>query len=1109
MKKGRFFLRAAVLLLLVMFFPLWGTVGQLWADQVTAEQARQQAQAFLNSRIAAGGGPRHAPGTTPQLMQERLANGLYVFNVSNDGGFVIVSNDDRTVPVLGFGDNGNIDPANMPDNMRAWLQGYADEIAWLNEYTAATPGAAKAPRRTPAKAKTAVAPLLTTTWNQGPPYNNRTPYYGISGGNYVYSTDQTLTNVTWHHCATGCVATAMAQVMNYHKWPQNYLPAIPGYTWGNYNSTISGLPQIEFSWDYMSNTYSSSATGNSANYVALLMQYCGWSVEMNYGPSSGSNTDKVANALENIFGYNSTTTLVQRSYYSYDNWVDLMYNEVAQGRPVVYGGQSSGGGHEFVCDGYKYENGTDFFHINWGWGGMSDNYFVLSALDPDQQGIGGSSSTDGYHYGQDAVIGIQKPTDTGTVLNVHVNTIDLSINGVTVSDDRRVGQEVTVTIDLKNNSEDAYDGDFYMFIYYKQGDSWAYWGDISNNFFIPANSSSTEIDIPFTPDRTGTYCVQLFYPAETPPQIYSVGGKQPSFIIVDAKAPTCLAVSEIEATSAVLSWTDNNNANSWQVAYKTADDDNFTTTVATANPYTLTGLEPETEYTVMVSPSGGTQYWSEQVFFTTEQLAPAPTDLNVDEVSHNSAVAYWSGKAEIYDLRYGLVPDGFISTTAEWLKYDDGTAKTAFGSSSESEWTWGVMYPGTMVTGNLLSKVSFYETSNNTGDITLNIYSGGDDAPGTLLYTEVITPEKKGFHEVTFATPVQITRGNNLWITLTETGTYVLVSCSSTEPNNQWIKIGDSWYNAGQVGINGYGWMIRGYIESEGLNPDLVEWINVSSYTEKSYKMTNLIPEKDYVVQVRGDYGTNGKSDWVTQLFTTGKIIELVDDGAANSDILEEYDRQTVCIALTGRTLYKDGAWNTLCLPFDVTLADSPLSGATAKTLTDATMNNTHVTLTFGEAVDVLEAGVPYIIKWNGGDDLTENDLVFDGVTINETVEPITLDGGNVMFIGYYDAMTINTPANDDIYYMTAANTLKHTGKQRTLKACRAYFKFSNEAVSGSRRIVLDFGDETTGIHELVAPNSQLSAPNSPWYTIDGRRIEGAPTQKGLYINGNKKIIVK
>ena len=116
---------------------------------------------------------------------------------------------------------------------------------------------------------------------------------------------------------------------------------------------------------------------------------------------------------------------------------------------------------------------------------------------------------------------------------------------------------------------------------------------------------------------------------------------------------------------------------------------------------------------------------------------------------------------------------------------------------------------------------------------------------------------------------------------------------------------------------------------------------------------------------------------------------------------------------------------------------------------------------------------------------------------------------GNVKFIGYYDAMTINTPANDNIYYMTAANTLKHTGKERTLKACRAYFKFSNEAVSGSRRIVLDFGDETTGIHELVAPNSQLSAPNSPWYTIDGRRIEGAPTQKGLYINGNKKIIVK
>ena len=129
----------------------------------------------------------------------------------------------------------------------------------------------------------------------------------------------------------------------------------------------------------MTNTYTSSATGTTATAVATLMKYCGWSVQMDYGPSSGANSNMVATALKEYFDYNSTTTQwVSRSFYTSAKWADLIYHELANNRPVVYGGQSSGGGHEFVCDGYKYENGTDFFHINWGWGGMSDNYFVLS-----------------------------------------------------------------------------------------------------------------------------------------------------------------------------------------------------------------------------------------------------------------------------------------------------------------------------------------------------------------------------------------------------------------------------------------------------------------------------------------------------------------------------------------------------------------------------------------------------------------------------------------------------------------------------------------------------------------------------------------------------------
>jgi len=1099
MRKSTFLTRAAMTLLLVLFFPLWGSVGQLWADQVTASQARQQAQAFLNSRIASGNGPRHAPGVTPQLMQEKQVSGLYVFNINNNGGFIIVSNDDCALPILGYSDSGTLDPDHMPDNMRAWLQGYADEIAWAKEHgivsvdSPATHHAAhvnKAP-------KADIGPLMSTKWNQGTPYNNLCPTYNSQ------------------RSATGCVATAMAQCMYYTEKRVNstttYTTAyIPGYTTDTRGITVAAVgSNTPIYWSRMINEYkNNSYTTEQAQAIAQLMLYCGTSVEMDYyiddRGSSGAASYKVADALKNYFGYNATTTCVQRSFYTYANWIELMYYELSQGRVICYGGQSTGGGHEFVCDGYTFNNDTDFFHINWGWGGTSDDFFVLSALDPDVQGIGGSSSTDGYHYGQDAIIGIQKANEEGNMSDIQANTIDLSLNGTTVSNDRRVNQEITVTIDLKNNNDVLYDGDLGMRIYYLQNNSWAYYDDVSNNVLIPANSESTKIDLTFMPDRTGNYYVRVYCPNPTPGYISWVDQSQPSFEVVDAIAPTCLAVSEIEATSAKLNWQENGDATKWFVAYKTGTDANFNPIEADTNPYTLTGLMPETEYTVMVSPYSSPQYWSEQITFTTDKLAPEPTDLTVNKISHNSVLASWEGKADNYDVRYGLVPDNFTSSEAEWLKYDDGIANSLWGSSSESEQTWGVMYPGNMVTGNLLTKVSFYETSYNTGDITIRIYSGGNNAPSTLLYTAVVTPEKNGFHEVTFDTPVAITRGNNLWITLTETGTYVKVSCSSSEPNNQWIKSGNSWCNASQVGISSDdGWMIRGYIESASLNPDLVTWTNATC-SGKSYAIKELAADKDYVLQVRGDYGANGKSGWETVMFTTLKLIELADDARDNSDVIDD-NGETVSVILSDRTLYKDGKWNTICLPFDVTLANSPLAGATAKTLTDATMTGTHVTLTFGEAVTKLDAGVPYIIMWQSGENIVNP--VFDNVIIDKTDNRISKADGQVKFIGYYDAFTINTPANDDIYYMTDDNTLKHTGKERTLKACRAYFQFSNDIVNSGRQFVLDFGEGNvvTGLENI----QRVLQSQSNWYTIDGRRLEGAPTKKGLYINKNKKRIVK
>ena len=234
--------------------------------------------------------------------------------------------------------------------------------------------------------------------------------------------------------------------------------------------------------------------------------------------------------------------------------------------------------------------------------------------------------------------------------------------------------------------------------------------------------------------------------------------------------------------------------------------------------------------------------------------------------------------------------------------------------------------------------------------------------------------------------------------------------------------------------------------------------------------------------------------------------IALGDESAGNSSIIATYYSKTANVTLSGRTLYKDGEWNTLCLPFDVTLEGSPLAGATAKTLTDATMTGTHVMLTFGQAVTTLKAGTPYLIKWEG-DGGTEDivEPVFTGVTIDNADRSITKADGHVWFIGYYDAFTI-TPSDDYIYYMTAGNQLKHTAKERVLKACRAYFQFSDEAKS--KPFVLDFAEENSATGIAIVGSATAKERTDDWYTINGVRIE-KPVRKGLYILNGQKVVIK
>ena len=246
-------------------------------------------------------------------------------------------------------------------------------------------------------------------------------------------------------------------------------------------------------------------------------------------------------------------------------------------------------------------------------------------------------------------------------------------------------------------------------------------------------------------------------------------------------------------------------------------------------------------------------------------------------------------------------------------------------------------------------------------------------------------------------------------------------------------------------------------------------------------------------------------------------------DNSDNSTMLATRNGMQLPAALTGRTLYKDGKWNTICLPFDLTLSGSPLDGAVARPLTEASISGTTLNLTFGDTVTTLQAGTPYIIKWAKASDYVDDDAhniispVFSSVTIDATDR--SYDNGQtgndcVRFLGTYDAKSFTAADENSILLMGANNTLRYAGEGASLGACRAYFKIGVDGASQTRSITsfsIDFGDgegETTGI-VTVSKESEGKGASEGWYTLDGRRLPAKPTRAGVYINNGNKVVVK
>lgn len=431
------------------------------AAQVPEDMARSAAHRFLSATV-----PAFADLALEDLVLVRTeaevafgqttATYYRVYNVVN--GFVVISGDDATFPVLAYSSESTFTDGMLPINVAKWFEGYKVQLRDAVTYQLE---ASEEVRREwerllhglPAEVRTdrAVNPLLQTNWDQTPHVNAMCP-----GGS-----------------VTGCVATAMAQIMKFHNHPAQGA-GFHSYNAPNYGTLSANFGATTYNWGAMPNTVNSA---NSA--VATLMYHCGVSVDMQYSPQvsgawviqahSPTTNHNSEYAMKTYFGYDPSMQGVKRENYSDAQWINLLKADLDVQRPILYAGWGSGGGHAFVCDGYDNNN---FFHFNWGWGGQQNGFFAINALNPGSTGTGGG--TGGYNSGHQILKGIRPVPGGGGGGGGGSQTFNMGLYTFVAPSFSTIyyGQAFSVSTNIVNNGTNNFSGDYCAAIF-----------DNSNNFY--------------------------------------------------------------------------------------------------------------------------------------------------------------------------------------------------------------------------------------------------------------------------------------------------------------------------------------------------------------------------------------------------------------------------------------------------------------------------------------------------------------------------------------------------------------------------------------------------------------------------------------------------
>ena len=1058
----------------------------------------------------------------------------YIFNIGQDGGFVVISGDDRTNPILGYSDTGSIDPSRMPANMKAWLDGYDRQMGELATMSDAQAEAVmSAPRKAKVTTRNSIAPMITTQWDQATPYWNECPQF-------MNSDDEAD---GYELAYTGCVATSMSQLMYFHKYPEQTTNVIPAYTFtysdGNYNySTVEmdELPTTTFDWAHMRETYTGAEDEVYTSAVAHLMFYVGCALKTQYGvSSSGAYTDDIPKAFA-LFGYGSKIAF--RNDYTQADWDNLVYEELKAGRPMIYNGTAgSGGGHSFICDGFEY---GDYFHINWGWGGMGNGFFQLSILNPRASGIGGSSSSEGYNMKQNIIYNIipgTAPTPgSGDEEETEPVLTATNVSGPSGWDRDRLSDPFKIyKSKIVKASYSDHDGSGKKFkealaLYDPNNDTYSVLANSESNIYMAVTTSAlgqtTQFGsgiqsnasnvIKFGAGLTGTYRLVPMYQVEGSSEWKPMKETDRYYLEVNMSNTYCTTTTHPMIDLSVTNW-------EFVGEKKVGSKMQINATVKNSSPDRFFGD--------IYLDFGGQQIDEYSQYTTVVQAEVLAGEEKV--VTFNVSPATAGTKTvramlvDSYGSFYNLASAGSVtiaeSETADLDLSVEIEATNAEGATTEN--TDGTIYD---------SRAQFKATikNNSTGEynkyVLAPLFICQWDAEKGKYTGSMVTYKQQ---QLSLAAGEEKTLyfdfDNLAYGSVYSMNIYARNNVPDSEEASHVdniVKPGESKYYAIERGI--------------------ITW--KGDGTRQGYKPADgfAIPDDAAAVSLEGlSIATVGANDNPNTLYFLGSGQEapaglegknIISGNQAGNIALEDgYDfftpqtftAQNISYTRTfteGHNNSVSTGWSTIVLPFAPATVTNKTDGVAIDWFRSADDSGKQFWLCdfaeedgtdvyFRNAPEML-ANVPYIVavpdnKWGAKWDLRGKEIEWSAT--NSTIKPGAIaytSGQNMFFAGTYAKSTLEEilALNTDGSHFTA-------GANPTVEAFHAYFDYINAPATAAEQVSIKIiGGETDGIRltEVSASKKEENAV----YDLQGRRLKTENSNlstlpKGVYIVGGKKIV--